>query len=117
MIENYKKICRISDLPNRRGRKFTIAEDTDIAVFRIGHTVYAVSNICPHNQSQVMYDGYLDENLYLACPIHGWQFHLGTGLVPPECKGLSAKLDTYNVKIENDEVWVEVKEKKKKWFW
>jgi NAD(P)H-dependent nitrite reductase small subunit len=113
---NFKKICKVSDLPNRRGRKFTIAEDTDIAVFRVGESVYAVSNTCPHNQTQVMYDGYVDENLYLACPIHGWQFHLGSGKVPAECKGLSATLETYNVKIENNEVWVEVKVKKRKWW-
>jgi 3-phenylpropionate/trans-cinnamate dioxygenase ferredoxin subunit len=112
----YKKICSISDLPNRRGRKFTIAEDTDIAVFRVGENIYAVSNVCPHNQAQVLYDGYVDDELYLACPIHGWQFHLETGKVPAECKGLSATLETYNVKIENDEVWVEVKVKKKKWW-
>ncbi|MBL8016633.1 MAG: nitrite reductase small subunit NirD [Ignavibacteria bacterium] len=113
---NFKRICKVSDLPNRRGRKFTIAEDTDIAVFRIADKVYAVSNVCPHNQAQVLYDGYVDEGLYLACPIHGWQFHLETGKVPAECKGLSATLETYNVKIENDEVWVEVKVKKKRWW-
>jgi NAD(P)H-dependent nitrite reductase small subunit len=117
MESNYIKICNTNDLPNRRGRKFTIAEDTDIAVFKVKGEVFAVSNVCPHNHSEVMYDGYIDENLYVACPIHGWQFHLQTGEVPPECKGLSAKLETYNVKIENDEIWVEVKEKKKKWFW
>ena len=93
---NFKKICKVSDLPNRRGKKFTI--------------------VCPHNQSNVMNEGYLDESLFVACPIHGWQFSLETGKVPPECKGLSATLETYEVKIENDEVWIEVKEKKKKWF-
>lgn len=113
---NFKKICKLSDLPNRRGRKFTIAEDTDIAIFRIIDKIYAVSNVCPHNQSNVLHDSYLDEALYIACPIHGWQFSLETGKVPPECKGLSATLETYNVKIENEEVWVEVKEKKKKWW-
>ena len=113
---NFKKICKVSDLPNRRGKKFTIAEDTDIAVFRIAEKIYAVSNVCPHNQSNVMNEGYLDESLFVACPIHGWQFSLETGKVPPECKGLSATLETYEVKIDNDEVWIEVKEKKKKWF-
>ena len=112
----YMNICKVSDLPNRRGRKFTIAEDTDIAVFKVGEKIYAVANTCPHNQAQVLYDGFVDEELYLACPIHGWQFSLVNGKVPPDCKGLSATLETYDVKIENDEVWVEVKEKKKKWW-
>jgi NAD(P)H-dependent nitrite reductase small subunit len=117
MKSEFIKICRVSDLPNRRGRKFKLTDETDIAVFKVAEKIYAVSNICPHNQSEFMYDGYVDEELYLACPIHGWQFSLESGKVPPGCTGLSAKLETYKVKIENDEVWVEVKEKKKKWFW
>jgi nitrite reductase/ring-hydroxylating ferredoxin subunit len=63
-----------------------------------------------------MYDGYIDEDLYVACPIHGWQFHLKTGYTPPLCKEYSSKLDTFDVKIVDDEVWVEVKKKKKKWM-
>ncbi|HEY3250104.1 MAG TPA: nitrite reductase small subunit NirD [Ignavibacteria bacterium] len=114
-MEDFQKICRITDLPNKRGRKFTV-NDRDIAVFRVYEKVFAVINICPHNQSQVMYDGYIDENLYLACPIHGWQFHLRTGETPPECTDLAAKLETFDVKIVDDEVWVEVKKKKKKWM-
>lgn len=118
MVENrFIRLCKVSDLPNRRGRKFKLTDETDIAVFKVAEKIYAVSNICPHNQSQFMYDGYVDEELYLACPIHGWQFHLETGTVPPDCRGLSAKLETYEIKIENEEVWVEVKEKKKKWLW
>ncbi len=88
-MEKFINICKASDLPdNRRGRKFTIDEDTDIAVFKVNSVIYATSNTCPHNQSQVMFDGFVDEDLYLACPVHGWKFHLKTGLVPPDCTGL-----------------------------
>ena len=110
------KICKDSDIPNnRRGKKFVIGDDTEIAVFKVNGNIYAVSNICPHNHSTVTYDGYVDEDLYLACPVHGWQFSLITGEVPPHCTGLSSKLEIYKTKIENDDLYVEVK-KKKFWF-
>ena len=115
-MNNYQKICKLSDLRNKRGSKFTLRDGTDIAVFKVGEKVYAVINTCPHNQSHVMYDGYIDEDLYLACPIHGWQFHLETGETPLHCTDLGAKLETFDVKIENGNVWVEVKKKKKKWM-
>ncbi|MCX7877221.1 MAG: Rieske (2Fe-2S) protein [Ignavibacteria bacterium] len=115
-MKGFEKICRLSDLPERRGRKFTIEGDTDIAVFKIQGEVFAVSNICPHNKSQVMYDGYVDEELYLSCPVHGWKFSLKTGETPPECRNTLSKLKTYQVVIENGEVWVKP-EKKKMWFW
>lgn len=115
-MKDYTKICKLSDLRNKRGRKFNLEDDTEIAVFKVDEKVYAVLNTCPHNQSHVMYDGYVDEDLYLACPVHGWQFHLETGETPLHSVDLGAKLETFDVKIENGEVWVEVKKKKKKWM-
>jgi NAD(P)H-dependent nitrite reductase small subunit len=117
--ENFVKICKASDIPNnRRGKLFVIGDDTEIAVFKVEGKIYAVSNICPHNHSTVMYEGYVDEDLYLACPVHGWQFHLETGEVPPYCTALSATLETYKTKIENDDLYVENKKNKMKfWDW
>lgn len=114
-MKGFEKDCKLSELPERKGRKFTIGHNTDIAVFKIQNKVYAVSNICPHNQSQYMYDGYVDEDLYLACPIHGWKFNLETGEAPPEFKGVNSRLKTYEVIVENNEVWVKP-ERKIKWF-
>ncbi len=110
------KICKMSDLPNRRGRKFQFDEDTEIALFNIDGKVYAAENTCPHNQSHVMHEGIVDDKLLLACPIHGWQFDLQTGEVPPNDEGFSGKLRIYNVKIEDGEVWVEKKKQKFKFF-
>ena len=114
---NYVKICKASEIPNnKRGRKFELEDNSEIAVFRVNGKIHVVSNVCPHNHTNVMFEGYIDEDLYLACPIHGWQFNLETGEVPAECTGLSAKLDVYNTKIENDELYIELK-KKKFWKW
>lgn len=110
------KICSAADLPNKRGKKFLLDEDTEIAVFKIEGKAYAVENTCPHNQSHVMDEGFVDENLYLACPIHGWQFHLETGKVPANDEGFSGKLRVFHTKIENGEVWVEKKKKRFKMF-
>ena len=85
-------------------------------MFKVNGNIHVVSNVCPHNHTNVMFEGYVDEDLYLACPIHGWQFNLITGEVPPLCTGLSAKLEIYKTKIENDDLYVEFKKKKLKWF-
>lgn len=116
-MDKFIKICSVSEIPNnRRGVRFELDDGSEIAVFKVNGKVHVVSNICPHNHSTVMYEGYIDEDLYLACPIHGWQFHLETGEVPAGCTGLSAKLEIYNTKIENDEIYIEHK-KKKWWNW
>jgi nitrite reductase/ring-hydroxylating ferredoxin subunit len=116
-MNKFVKICTASEIPNnKRGRKFVLEDDTEIAVFRVNGKIHVVSNVCPHNHTNVMFEGYIDEDLYLACPIHGWQFNLETGEVPVGCTGLSAKLDVYNTRIENDDLYIETK-KKKWWNW
>ncbi len=113
MSGEFIKICREKDIPsNKRGKLFTLKDDVEVAVFRVNDKIYAVSNVCPHNHSNVMYEGYIDEGLYLSCPIHGWQFNLETGLVPPHCKELSAKLEVYKTKIENGDLYIETKKNK-----
>jgi nitrite reductase/ring-hydroxylating ferredoxin subunit len=106
----------LSELQNKRGLNFSIDGDFDIAVFRVDDKIYAVENTCPHNHSHVMHEGFIDKDLYLACPIHGYQFHLETGKVPAGCTHISSKLETYKTKIENGNVFVEKRKKKFKIF-
>jgi 3-phenylpropionate/trans-cinnamate dioxygenase ferredoxin subunit len=82
MSEVFVKICKLSELQNKRGISFSIDGEIDIAVFRVNDKIYAVENTCPHNHSHVMHEGLIDKDLYLSCPIHGYQFHLKTGAVP-----------------------------------
>lgn len=115
-MENFVKICRVNELPHKRGKKFMLDEDTEIAVFRVNDKIYAVDNTCPHNHSHVMDEGNIDDNLHLACPIHGWKFQLETGEVPPNDEGFSGRLRIFNTKIENGDVMVEKKKRKFKIF-
>src|SRR6266542_6958927 len=115
MVRNkFIRVCEISEIPdNKRGRKFTLEDDTEIAVFKINGGIHAVLNTCPHNQTHMLYEGKIGDDLYLECPVHGWRFNLETGKTHPECKELSSKLEIFNTKVENGELYVEVK--KKKW--
>lgn len=116
MGEVFVKICKMSELQNKRGLSFSLDGEIDIAVFRVDDKIYAVENTCPHNHSHVMHEGLIDKDLYLSCPIHGYQFHLETGKVPPDCTVISSKLETYKTKIEDGYVYVEKRKKKFKLF-
>ena len=114
-MEKFIRVCKITEIPdNKRGRKFILEDDTEIAVFKVDGHFHAVINTCPHNQTHMLYDGKIDENLYLECPVHGWRFNLETGMTHRDCKELSSKLEVYKTKVENGELYVEVK---KKWKW
>ena len=115
-MEEFIKICKTSVLKNKRGQKFTLDDDQEIAVFKIEDNFYAVSNICPHNHSPVIADGFIDKDLYVICPVHCYRFNLKTGEVPEENKELGGKLEIFKTKVINGELWIEKKKKKKIFF-
>ncbi len=109
MKEGFTKICKVSELKENQGKRFLINE-VDIAIFKINEEVFAVSNTCPHQHTSVIYDGFIEYGC-VVCPAHGWMFNLKTGKQPTGARGL----DSYPIKIIDDEVFVLVKAKELKW--
>jgi 3-phenylpropionate/trans-cinnamate dioxygenase ferredoxin component len=108
-MEGFQKICKTSELNNNSGKRFII-DDVDVAVFKVDNRIYALSNICPHQHSPLIYDG-LIEDTCVVCPAHGWMFNLETGKTPTGHRGLSS----FEVKIENETVFVKVYKKVLNW--
>ncbi len=105
----YVNICKIDDLYEKQGKRFFV-DDVEIAVFKVDGNIYALSNICPHQQSALIYDGFI-EDCKVVCPAHGWQFNLSDGRMAKGRKGL----DSYEVKIVDDNVYVKVFKKELNW--
>ncbi len=87
---------------NGQGKTFTI-NDHQVAVFNIDGEIFAVDNECPHLGGSLG-SGKLEGKL-VTCPNHDWQFDVING----ECVSLDlcddgAFVETYPVKIENDEM-------------
>ncbi len=107
--DGYTKVCRLSDLKENKGKRFLVKE-VDIAVFKVGEEVFILNNTCPHQHTQSIYDGFVEDGC-VVCPAHGWMFNLKTGKQPTGARGL----DSYPVKIIDDEVFALVKAKELKW--
>jgi len=102
-------LCLVTDLQEKIGRKF-IVNDIEIAVFRINDEVFGLSNICPHQQTHLIYDGFVEEE-FVVCPAHGWKFNLKTGKKDSGSNGLQV----YPVKVVDQKVYVKVSPKELKW--
>ena len=109
MEEDYKRLCKLSELKENQGQRF-IVDDIEVAVFKIAEEIFAVSNICPHQHTALIYDGFIEDGC-VVCPAHGWIFNLKTGKQPTGARGL----DTYSTKIINGEVFVLINKKELKW--
>ncbi len=107
--DGFVKVCGIDDLDERIGKRVFV-NDVDIALFLVDGKIYALKNICPHQHVAKIYEGFITGNR-VACPIHGWEFDLQTGKLGGERRGL----DTYEVKVINEYVYVKAEEKELNW--
>lgn len=108
-MTDFIKICKISDLEEFKGQKFQIDSETEIAVFKINEKIYAVDNVCPHNHTPKMFEGYIQKDCVI-CPVHFYEFSLTSG----ESKAFEGgNLRIFETKIEDDYLYVKSQESKK----
>ncbi len=74
-----------------------------IALFNVGGKFYATDNTCLHRGGPLG-EGSLSGSI-VTCPLHGWQYQVtdGRGVMDP-----SVKISAYPVKVEGDDVLVQV---------
>lgn len=77
-----------------------------IALYKICGEVYATSEMCSHSDCSLEDFGKIVEHDQVECICHGARFRITTG----EVTRLPAEipLKTYAVKVEEDQVWVQV---------
>lgn len=108
-LNDFFEVCRLKDLPPKKAKHFLVNE-VEITLCKIGKTVYALNNICPHQHASIIHNGFIEDD-FIVCPAHGWMFNLETGKKKDGSNGLT----TYPVKIKDDIVFVKVFEKKLNW--
>ncbi len=104
--KEFVRACSIEEIPTRRGKNIYFDEDRQVAIFKIEGKLYAVNNICPHQHAPVLFEGQI-EDCTVTCPLHGWMYDLETG----QALGGGAKLKTFEVYVEGEDVMVEVPKK------
>lgn len=99
----FVKAAKLSEVPPGLVKVVEV-EDEDVALCNVDGEIYAVANVCTHDDGPLG-QGYLlgDE---IECPRHGARFNVRTG----EVKSLPAiiPLPKFEVKIEGDDILVDV---------
>jgi len=99
---NFVRVASLSELTPGTTRMVE-AQGKEIALYNVDGKVYATTNICPH-QGGPLAEGIL-EGTSIICPWHAWAFDVTNGTSPVNPR---MKVETYPVKIDNDDVFVEV---------
>ena|SRR5438552_172549 len=100
------KVALASDIPEGEARHFVV-EGREIAVVNCGDDGFrALDDICSHAHSHLS-EGEIDCDFdTIECPKHGSTFDLDTGR--PRTLPATMPVQAYKVKVENDEILIEV---------
>jgi nitrite reductase/ring-hydroxylating ferredoxin subunit len=97
------RACRTEDLNNSSLLDFDY-ENKKILIAKVGNRIYATDRICTHAYADLS-TGFLNETeRTITCPLHMSNFNLENGM--PQNLPAEEPLKTYNIKLENDWVWI-----------
>ena len=99
-------VGKIGDIPDG-GNKVIEVNKKDVAVFHIAGNYYAIDDMCPHAGASL--SGGPVEDGIVTCPWHYWRFRLTDGAWADNPR---VKTGCYPVRIEGDDIVLEVPEKK-----
>jgi len=102
MVE-WVKVCKLNSLKKGDMLEFDYKEKK-ILLANLGGKVYASDRTCTHAEADLS-TGILTED-GVTCPLHLSTFNLKTGV--PENLPAEVPLKIYNVKIEQNEIYIEV---------
>lgn len=93
------KAANIDEIPKGESKLIDINNEK-IALFNVDNEFFALKHECPHEGGPLA-EGELVDNC-IVCPWHGWMFDVKTG----KCPDREAGTDTYEVKVEENEVFI-----------
>ena len=105
-MSNWKKICRVQDIPVLGARCVARAQGMDVAVFRNDQDqVFALLDRCPHK------GGPLSQGIVfgtsVACPLHNWTIGLDDGCAKGADTGCAQR---FAVKVDAGVVHLDAQE-------
>ncbi len=101
-MSEFQTVGRVGDLADGEGRTVKVG-DKLVALFREGDQYYALDDTCPHMGASLS-GGHVAGGL-VTCPWHAWRFRLHDGAWADY---LRVKIGSYQVRIVNDDIQVEV---------
>jgi nitrite reductase (NADH) small subunit len=101
-MSEWKKVCRVSDIPILGSRRVQRAQGLDVAVFRNAQDeVFALLDRCPHKGGPLSQG--IVHGTSVACPLHNWNIGLDDGCAKAPDEGCTPK---FAVQVVDGEVFL-----------
>jgi 3-phenylpropionate/trans-cinnamate dioxygenase ferredoxin component len=99
----FESVAFLDEIPDG-GMKQVVVRGDLVGLYRVGGNVYAISDVCTHEEAYLTEGDFDADELEVECPLHGSCFNVQSGEVRilPATKPVA----TYQVKLEGDMVAV-----------
>jgi len=99
------RVCSVNDVEPDSAIRVLVGKQP-VAIVRLGDDFYAIGDTCSHAEVSLS-EGEVDPgDKHIECWKHGSRFSLETG--EPDCLPATRPVPVYRVKVEGDDVLVEV---------
>ena len=102
-MSDYESVATLDEIPDGEMKQVVVGGEL-VGLYRVGADVYAIHDVCTHEEAYLTDGEFEPDELEVECPLHGSRFHVESGAVRilPATRPVKA----YEVKIEGDLVLV-----------
>ena len=102
-MAQFERVAKIDEIPDGGMRQF-VAHGEPVGLYRVGSDIYAINDICSHEEKYLTEGEFEVDEMEVECPLHGSRFDVRDGSVRilPATRPVTA----YQVKLEGDVVLV-----------
>jgi 3-phenylpropionate/trans-cinnamate dioxygenase ferredoxin component len=99
----FQPVAKLEEIPDGGMKQVTVGGAL-IGLYRRGNDVYAMGDVCTHEEAYLTDGDFEADELEVECPLHGSRFNVETGAV--RILPATRPEPAYEVKIEGDLVSV-----------
>jgi 3-phenylpropionate/trans-cinnamate dioxygenase ferredoxin component len=102
-MAGFQAVAKLDEIPDGGMKQVTVGGAL-IGLYRAGTDVYAMGDVCTHEEAYLTDGDFEPDELEVECPLHGSRFNVETGAV--RILPATRPEPAYEVKIEGDLVSV-----------
>jgi 3-phenylpropionate/trans-cinnamate dioxygenase ferredoxin component len=99
----FETVAKLDEIPDP-GMKQVVVRGDLVGLYRVGEDVYAIGDVCTHEEAYLTEGEFDPDELEVECPLHGSHFNVVDGSV--RILPATKPEPIYEVKIEGDLVLV-----------
>ena len=99
----FHPVGRVDDLDDGGMKQVSVGGEL-VGLYRVGDDVFALGDVCSHQEAYLTEGEFEPEDLEVECPLHGSRFNVETGAV--RILPATKPVPSYSVKVEGGEILV-----------